>query len=132
MACRTCGLVLDHRLGEDGSEWMHNESADHPAVPVPVDSIDTNFRCDFCLADNARWTLPVGQFMMMPGHENYGDWAACDACAAELRDGRWDQVVTRASDAHEQRHGFTAPREAFEEMYERVRRHMTGQVHLRL
>ncbi len=101
MACAVCGLVL-HRLTQNGADgattesWMHNGPADHPTVPVSVADIRANFQCDFCMADHARWTLPVRRYRVAPGNMNDGDWAACDDCAALLRTSDWTALTARA------------------------------------
>lgn len=134
MACRTCGLVLDRKAYEDGTiEWQHprGEHDDHPVDPAPRDSFPANFKCDFCLADHARWVLPVEQFMMAPGHESEKDWAACDDCAALLREVDWEGLTTRALREYKKRHGMAPPRAVLAGMYQQVRGHVTGTVRLR-
>ena len=134
MACAVCGLVLNRRVlaSADGltEEWLHNQPADHPTVPVPVSDIRTNFRCDFCLADNARWTLPVAQYEAAPGNMNEGDWAACDVCADLVRAGKWNAIVGRVAKAFRAQSGQSVQTEALRMVYRQLRANITGPLRL--
>ena len=133
MACAVCGLILHRRTettcGRTTETWLHYEDADHLTVPVLAADIRANFRCDFCMADHARWTLPVERYEVAPGNMNDGDWAACDACAALLRISNWDMLTTRAHRIFRESHPGT-PRQAFQWMYRQLRGHVTGPVRL--
>ena len=130
-ACAVCGLVLNRAVIGERETWLHLLSGedDHPAVPVMVDEVRTNFLCDFCLADNARWALPVEDYQVAPGSNNRGDWAACDDCSKALGRNDWRELVERAYRTHRAR-GGDAPRGFFRELYGQLQLHVTGPVHL--
>jgi hypothetical protein len=88
--------------------------------------------CDFCLQENARWSLPVEDYATSDGTgENVGDWAACDECAALLSTHDWDKLTARAVKAMQQRHNGVVPsRKAFDVMYKQLRQHIIGEVKL--
>jgi hypothetical protein len=140
MACAVCGHVVDTRTQEVGSAevsrtWTHNMASadDHVVVPVPVDWIRTNFRCDFCLTDEARWSLPVEKYEVVSGYMNEDDWAACDICAAALRARDWNKIIYRAVQAHKRVNPeLPVPREHFAVMYQQLKTHILGPVHLRI
>jgi hypothetical protein len=135
-ACGVCGHVLNLYTGSFGETWIHvlETDNDHPPVPVPVDSIHTTFMCDFCLAGNARWALPVEDYASSPNGENVGDWAACDGCAALLRANDWGRLTTKAVKAMQKRHqgqgSVAPPRQAFDLLYAQLRKHIIGEVTL--
>lgn len=132
-ACGVCGHVLNRYSGAFGQSWMHilESDNDHPPVPVPVDSIHTKFMCDFCLAEGARWALPVEDYLASESGENVGDWAACDVCADLIRSNDWNELTTRAVKAMQDRHhGAAPPRKAFNLMYQQLRQHIIGEVRL--
>lgn len=133
MACADCGFVLATVVSWAGVEsYRHGPASpdDHPVVAVPVADIRTNYRCDFCvLVDVGRWTLPVENYELIPGHFNWGDWAACDDCAGFLREGDWQALTSRAHSACVAR-GGSASREVFVELYAELRTHITGPVRL--
>jgi hypothetical protein len=135
-ACGVCGHVLNRYTGTFGETWIHvlESDKDHPPVPVPVDSIHTTFMCDFCLDENARWSLPVEDYTSSPNGQNVGDWAACDVCAELLRTNDWDKLTSRAMTAMRKRHlGQPSPapsRKAFEFLYQQLRQHIIGEVRL--
>ena len=132
-ACGVCGHVLNRYTGSFGETWIHSLETDndHPAVPVPVDSIHTTFMCDFCLAENARWALPVEDYTAAPTGQNVGDWAACDVCASLLQADDWDTLTNRAVEAMQRRHpGTPSNREAFNFLYQQLRQHIIGAVRL--
>jgi hypothetical protein len=132
-ACGVCGHVLNRYTGTFGETWIHvlDSDNDHPAVPVPVESIHTKFMCDFCLIESARWALPVEDYSTEVGGENVGDWAACDVCADLLRKNDWTALTNRAIESMAKRHpGEALSREAFNFMYGQLRQHITGEVRL--
>jgi hypothetical protein len=132
-ACAVCGHVLNRYTGSFGETWVHvlEEDNDHPAVPVPSDSIRTIILCDFCLVEGARWVLPVENYSIEPGGRNVGDWQSCDACAALLERADWQGLTQRAFIAARQR-GQTdgLDWDVFEAMYRQLRGHVIGRVHL--
>ena len=137
MACAVCGLVLHRRTftSADGptQEWTHGPAVDHLTVAVPVEDIQTNFQCDFCMTHHARWVLPVERYIVAPGNINDGDWAACDDCGDLLRANDWDTLTTcahRLFVAGSPEMAY-APRAAFERIYEQLRGHVVGGLHLR-
>ena len=101
-----------------------------------MDRIQTNFRCDFCLDDHAKWSLPVEPFETGPGsgYQNLDSWAACDICAAAIQVNDWNKIIYRAMKTHTRLHGNDGtPRQAYEHLYYRMLRpHMLGPVHLKL
>lgn len=132
-ACAVCGHVLNQHTGAFGETWAHalEEDKDHPAVPVPSETIRTIRLCDFCLSPDAGWILPVEDYRIDPGGENVGDWQCCAGCAVFLERNDWDGLTRRAMDAARER----APREdlqlaVFEAMYSQLREHVTGSVRL--
>lgn len=131
-ACAVCGHVLNQYTGSFGATWVHalEEDKDHPAVPVPSETIRTISLCDFCLAPDASWVLPVEDYRM-PGGENVGDWQCCAGCAAFLERGDWDGLTHRALSAVRAQ-GETDGVElaVFEAMYSQLRKHITGPVRL--
>lgn len=132
-ACAVCGHVLNHYTGSFGETWVHalEEDKDHPAVPVPSGSIRTISLCDFCLAPDASWVLPVEDYRIDPGGENVGDWQSCAGCAALLERGDWDALTQRAMDAARDRGQIEGAELAvFEAMYRQLREHVTGPVRL--
>jgi hypothetical protein len=140
MACAVCGYVVDMLTREDhgvevSREWLHYavpSSDGHVVVPVPVAWIRTNYRCDFCLEEGARWQLPVKPFTVAGAYTNVDDWAACDGCAAALRVNDWNKVIYRAVKAHRARGGDTH-KLIFEHLYLRtLKPNITGKVRLRV
>jgi hypothetical protein len=143
MACGVCGYILDGvtdaNTGEVGYQHavtafiesrpgMHPD--DHLMVPVPVADIRAEVRCDFCLADNARWVLPVEDYEVGMGHWNRGNWGACDGCAEALRVNDWRKVIYRARRAHSALEGAPAHEETFHMLYAQLRQHIIGPVRL--
>jgi hypothetical protein len=131
-ACAVCGHVLNQYTGSFGETWVHalEEDKDHPAVPVPSGSIRTISLCDFCLAPDASWVLPVEDYRV-PGGENVGDWSCCAGCASFLERGDWAGLTQRAMDAAR---GRVQPEDlqpaVFEAMDSQLREHIIGPVRL--
>ena len=132
-ACSSCGHVLNHHNSAFGATWIHalEEDRDHTPVPVPVESIRTIKLCDFCLAPDAAWVLPVEDYRATPESQSVGDWQCCGGCAALLERSDWDGLIRRAMDALRRR-GETDGVEpkVFEAMYSQLRGHITGPVRL--
>lgn len=130
-ACAVCGHVLNRCTSSFGETWIHvlEEDNDHPAVPVPSDSIRTIVMCDFCLVEGARWVLPVENYSIEPGGQNVGNWQSCDDCAALLGRDDWDGLTRRAFAAALER-GQTEGLhwDVFEEMYRQLRGHVIASV----
>ncbi len=138
-ACAVCGHVLNQYTGAFGETWVHalTQDQDHPAVPVPSGSIRTISLCDFCLAPDASWVLPVEDFTIdsvwedIPAHANVGDWQSCAGCAALLERGDWDGLSQRALTAALDRGQIDGAELAvFKELYSQLREHITGPVRL--
>ena len=136
-SCAVCGNVVDGvSRGDETIGYRHTPSTvdDHPVVPVPTDAIETNFKCDFCGADHARWELPVEPFSigMLGGvdHNSADGWAACDDCAVALRANDWNKVIYRARRAHDRRESMSFPQQTYAHLYRMVRDHVTGPVRL--
>lgn len=131
MACAVCGLVLAryHENGKPLFKHGPGDPDDHPVIIVPAAQLHANIRCDFCLADDATWTLPVETYAMQGGPDmNIGDWAVCDICAGLLQDDAWDLLIQRVWLLFVERNGM-APRSAFERMYAELRPHILGPVY---
>jgi hypothetical protein len=132
-ACAVCGHVLNLHSSAFGENWVHalEEDKDHPAVPVPSESIRTIRLCDFCLEPDAAWVLPVEDYRAGPESQSLGDWQCCADCAAFLERGDWDRLSQRALNAVRAR-GETDGIElaVFETMYSQLRGHITGPVRL--
>jgi hypothetical protein len=132
-ACAVCGHVLNLHSSSFGETWVHalEEDKDHPAVPVPLESISTISLCDFCLAPDAAWLLPVEDYRASPESQSVGDWQCCADCAALLERSDWDGLASRALDALTSR-GETDGAElaAFKHMYGQLREHIIGPVRL--
>lgn len=131
-SCAVCGRVLDYyeNLGWDHTA-ADRPTADHVAVPVPVDDIRTAYRCDFCLADGARWVLPVRDYVVAPGNVNSGDWSACDTCAGYLQRDEWNRLRQRAMQAYAERNGEQPQEQVFRYMYRQLRKNIAGATRLR-
>ena len=131
MACAVCGLVLARYHKEGKAQFKHGpgDPDDHPVIVVPAAQIHATIRCDFCLAEDATWTLPVETYAMQGGPDmNIGDWAVCDICAGLLQDDAWDLIVQRVWLLFVERNGMV-PKSAFERMYEELRPHILGPVY---
>ena len=136
--CAVCGRALDHvRDKSTGEEtWIHGAwerftgaEDDHPVVPVKRGEVMARDRCDFCLAEDAPWALPVKAFEMDQALSMNPDWMACDDCAACIERNDWRGLRNRALAAWEQRHGMTAPaeiRDGISAQYLKVRKNVTG------
>lgn len=115
MYCRICQCMLNGHgdydehgmminIRYEHAEWVE---ADHEAVPAMVEEyVGLAVFCDFCLAEirDGGWTYPCKDFKVMveftPGnitdHFSSGDWAACDACHADIQQRRWPHMVERS------------------------------------
>lgn len=132
-ACAVCGHVLNRYTGAFGETWVHalEEDKDHPAVPVPSGSIRTISLCDFCLAPDAAWVLPVEDYTVGAGGQNVGDWQCCADCAALLERSDWDGLTQRAlAAALGRRQTHRVDLAVIEAMYSQLREHITGPVRL--
>lgn len=132
-ACGVCAKVLNVRTYDDGRvEYVHTEQdspADHIAVPVDPDVIDTEGRCDFCNEDWPKFVLPVSDFVAMHGVMTGSDWAACEKCAALIEANQWGALHRRALAFYAARHGEEVPKEVGDHLkllYGRVRKHIKG------
>jgi hypothetical protein len=130
MSCAVCGHVLTLVSNAFSERWIHSLEADswHEPQPVPVGPETLNV-CDFCLAEDPQWVLPVEAYYWAGGH-NDGDWSACNGCAALLRKGDWEGLMTRALEGSRKRGAgkSTAPRGVLEILYAELRTHIKGEV----
>lgn len=132
-ACAVCGHVLNQHTSAFGKTWVHalDEDKDHPAVPVPSGSIHTIRLCDFCLAPDASWVLPVEDYFVGVEGQNVGDWQSCAGCAVFLERSDWDGLTQRAFTAALDRGQIEGAELAvFQQMYSQLREHVTGPVRL--
>lgn len=127
--CAVCGRVLDYA---DGQGWMHSlqdqRSEDHPAVPVPFDSVPMRGRCDFCNLDYPTMIIPARNFEIMPGHMSNGDWGACDICCALIEGNRWNRLIDRAVQTTNSAGPMTQDqlRQSLAHLYKALRKNITG------
>lgn len=155
MLCRRCGRVLEKY--DDASHgrivryaWLHpydvrSAGEDHQPEPVmrkDMDPARISERCDFCLALDPMWALPVENFQEPFGASiettndtvmmSHSDWAACDDCAELIRKGYWERLTKRAFKAYKDRHlGKTIPANSemlMRLLYRQVSRHVTGPI----
>lgn len=136
MACAVCGRIL----GKAPDGYIHppaDQPEDHPCVPVSLDQIESIGRCDFCNVDFPGWVVPARDFEMPTrglktshAHWSRGGWTACDACAALIRDNKWDGLLRRASRLAGERWGVPASlmRAKLDPLYNRIRKNVTGPV----
>lgn len=115
--CAVCGRVLDRVTDHTGAtvRWQHAaiDKADHVVVPVSHTETTPVLKCDFCLADDPQWELPVNDFQMLPAgltvtgqdQNSVSEWAACDICADLIRADDWPGLSRRAIKVHEQMAG---------------------------
>lgn len=135
-ACAICASALDGQRTPDGIRYAHpfGRGEDHPAVPVPVDEVQVDARCDFCsvaVPPHRRWVVPCDDFVMFDrghpacpsGQGSSGPWAACPDCADLVRRARWSQLVTQAV---RQRPADPQVRAMFADVYRRLAAHITG------
>jgi hypothetical protein len=128
--CMVCGRVLDYHSGRG---WAHTiadqPGLDHPAIPVTPDEAGDQVigRCDFCYADEVKYTLPAESFII-GRHGSQGDWAACDGCAREIEKNAWNALLRRVLASHTARHGAPPPEveQALRALYRELRKHVTG------
>lgn len=136
--CAVCARVLN-KLERDGEEttWIHGlgSDADHIAVPVEQDEVQTAYRCDFCNQDEAVWTLPTSRFVM-PGLENTGftagageNWATCGACGELIDKNQWSALLRRVVASWETRYGTPmgeSSQGALKALYRELRKNIKG------
>lgn len=155
MVCGVCGRVLEkfdevdkrsHRIVQ--YRWQHpadvlKAGEDHEPEPVmrkDMDPARIHERCDFCLAFDPSWVLPVDNFQepfstsvnrtgdtMIMSHS---DWTACEDCAELIRRGYWDRLTKRAMKAYKDRNHLEHVPDQIEltmrVLYREVSRHVTG------
>ncbi len=141
-ACAVCARVLDYvQPGPDsdaGDRWKHpmdgtRFAPDHFAVPVEVDQVKVEGKCDFCFAAHPQFEVPAADFFIpgLPGEASRGSWAACVDCARLLQTRNWDGLFTRAVAAHERQHILTMDRQAqraLRQLYRALRQNIVGDV----
>lgn len=152
-SCAVCARMLENIVDQKTGRsvgWQHPgdirvAGEDHPAVPVPESSIDTERRCDFCFWIHPEWELPTQDFRYdwLPDDfpmpiESKNNWAACDACAELLREDKWFKLVGRAKRAFLGRYPYPETGNDpdynrimsswFAQMYQQLQRHVTGPV----
>lgn len=101
-ACGVCHRVLDWETDLDGSNghwvhtWQDRAREDHKPEWVP-ESIDTEYRCDFCNLNDPTFVLPCSDFHV-PNSRNQnsvGEWLACGTCAPMISNDMWADLVER-------------------------------------
>lgn len=142
MACAVCAQVLFPLAtatpnGDEVVAWLHRAEltggpVDHIAVPVGVDEVHADVRCDFCSGPEPTWVLPVASFEAGSEHTSHQDWAACDACARLLRKQQWDRLTKRVVLASAARHRISPSEpsliESVETLFAQVRENQSGPI----
>jgi hypothetical protein len=107
MRCDVCGEGLPYRdwLDRDkpvGGWYDHRKPMDHAAVPVPSTPEDPDqvSVCDFCESYGPTWEFPAKDFEVNLGlngstFRSFGRWLACDACAPDVINAQWVNIVPR-------------------------------------
>lgn len=94
-------LVAEGTVFWAGGRWRTELTGPELAHRVTI-SIGV---CDFCSRPNPSWAFGCRDFKepAIPGinlgQQSIGEWAACEACAAMIRQGRWWQLGTRCLDS---------------------------------
>lgn len=133
--CNICTHILDYDAAQHC--FVHGSAAPkgHDPVPIPYVAENATIVCDLCsyqqvpLAD--VWTIPCRSFEMptlpdMQPRISDGDWAACSACAALIRAGKWSELATAAIGRHATRAYAPVMRAWVAELHARLRNNMTG------
>lgn len=111
VGCRTCGRVLTTTTDDTGTHHRHDpaDPDDHEAVPVVPEPV--HGRCAFCSAEDPTHVLPAKEFALpsAPDLINAADWAACDGCAALLRNEHWDWLLDRVVARFHAVYGYSMP-----------------------
>ena len=105
--CAVCARVLAATTRDGEFVYRHeriDSPADHPAVPVAPQAIQTRARCDFCLAEDPAWIVPARSFQPAgTAQMSVGAWAACQVCAPLIGRNQWAalrrHVIARYRDA---------------------------------
>lgn len=137
MVCAVCARVLNWIRTPDGQvDWIHpfDLDEDHPVVPVSREQIHVEGRCDFCLAPDPQFSLPVRPFqnqlsIWVPVDVGTdAGWAACADCARLIDLGQWSAVTKRAVADWERRHGPMPPPllTQMKALHRQVRKNATG------
>jgi hypothetical protein len=136
-ACAVCGRVLDSVSDAFGREvgWQHTFAdlpADHQPVPVLPSEVHVRGRCDFCQDDDPGWEVPARDFIVpdQPKTASSGAWAACDVCAALVRENEWDRLIARVDRSWRDRHPEMpdAGLKVIPAVYRELRKNITGPV----
>jgi hypothetical protein len=126
-ACAVCGYPLERERqgGSFGHFWRRE---DHPAVPVDVDEIDVNQRCDFCSAEPVTSVVLARKFdLPNTRSSSVGPWAACQPCGDLVARNEWGRLVTRVKQNGPEVARRT-PRRIFVQIYDELQRNSTGVV----
>jgi hypothetical protein len=144
-ACAVCARPLHAVVSEKTGEtsWVHAEMdwEDHPAVPVEQDQVHTEYKCDFCSAENPPWVVPSRPFESgmfdVPGTtfdtasgENF---AACDECARLIETNQWNGLVRRVTKIMAEKHGLGEEMHeiiasGLKDFYRKLRKNITGAI----
>lgn len=112
MMCDTCRRALDVVIDNDGVHYRHTPATpdDHEVVPVEPGP-GSHGVCDFCAAEHPTHVLPADDFAVpgAPGHVSSGDWLACAACAALLRNDESNGLLARAAARFHALYGYPMP-----------------------
>jgi hypothetical protein len=98
---------------------------DHLAVPVLMNDLRYNQRCDFCAAETTTHVVLATTFEVAGTNAgSVGPWAACPDCAELARARRWSQMVTRVKQSGGT-HASKAPRTLLLTIYAALDLHMS-------
>lgn len=98
MGCQTCHRKLSRVQRPDGSIYYDHPptpgAPKHEVVPIHLDAGDLVEVCDFCLAPNPPWTIPLLEHattvlayrdLDVTSVDDDALWGACDECAELIR-----------------------------------------------
>lgn len=142
-SCAVCARVLHVMVGETTGEtyWVHAEMdwADHPAVPVEQDEVQTAYRCDFCSTDDPAWVLPTnsfasGEFEIVDKTFDTAsgkNFACCELCVQLIEKNQWNALVRRVAKIMIEKHGLEGEaarniEPGLKDFYRRLRKNITG------
>jgi hypothetical protein len=142
-SCAVCATVLEYHRSTDGLEhWVHTGANiakagvdDHVVVPVLTSEVRVNALCDFCMADDPAWRLPVAEHTWLTvvepddyatHYQDSGGWAACDLCAEQIRLKDWNKLSFRMMRGRQSYSEEKLAKELFDLVLATVRPHITG------
>jgi hypothetical protein len=80
--------------------------------------------CDFCSQPKPSVPFHCPDFTMdktpgLPEYRSRGDWMACSTCGHMIREGKWEQLVARATAALAPKYGHLLPERILREQVRR-------------